>query len=360
MLLIVVGATGHERPWSPTTGGTARKVANEASCAVLVVRPPLVARQVRHLMTRDAAAVSPEAATAQVVDLLIERGIKAVPVVDRERRVVGIITGGDLLIRGRLGLRLSVQRDLSQQEFADQIRALQASGLSASDVMTPNPLTIGTEATLDEAIHLMATRSLKRLPVTDKRGRLEGILSRTDLLRHLASAPEPPPKAHQALPIRARIVGEVMDSQVPTVTSTALAEVVLQQVLNTPLRRVVVVDQDGKALGMITDRDLLAYADPPLRPGLLRVLAGWVSFQQTDGAVAASLRASGPATATDLMKPQVFAVTEETPLIEAIRVMVTRRVKRIVVLDAEGRPVGIVDRQRLLQSLTGQDPVPST
>jgi predicted transcriptional regulator len=40
--------------------------------------------------------------------------------------------------------------------------------------------------------------------------------------------------------------------------------------------------------------------------------------------------------------------------------MVTRRVKRIVVLDAEGRPVGIVDRQRLLQSLTGQDPVPST
>lgn len=44
--LIVIGATGHERPWSVTAGGTARRIANEARCAVLIVRPPLEVQRV--------------------------------------------------------------------------------------------------------------------------------------------------------------------------------------------------------------------------------------------------------------------------------------------------------------------------
>ena len=349
--LILVGATGHERPWSPTTGGTARKVANEAGCAVLVVRPPLIARQVQHVMTHDVASVSPTATTAEVVDMLIRRSIKAVPVVDGQRRVLGIITGGDLLARGRLGLRLSVQRDLSSEELASQIRALETNGQTARDVMTPNPLTIRREAALEDAVHLMVTRKLKRLPVTADRGLMAGMISRIDVLRHLAGAPEPPPEAHQTLPIRARTIGEVMDLQVPIIASTALAEDVLRKILSMPLRRVVVIDDDHRALGIITDRDLLTYADSALRPGLMRVLAGLVSPQPADGSALAPPRASGPVTALDLMNPHIFTVRAETPLIEAIRQMVTRRVKRLVVLDAEGRPIGFVDRQCLLQSL---------
>jgi len=353
--LILVGATGHERPWSPTTGGTARKVANEAHCAVLIVRHPTIARKVHHLMTRDVVSTSPTATTVEVVDLLIRRGIKAVPVVDGQRRVVGIITGGDLLTRGHLGLRLSVQRDLSPEEFGSQIRALEGSGQTARDVMTPNPLTVGSEAALEEAVHLMVSRKLKRLPVTDEKGRLVGVISRTDVLRHLAGAPEPPPEAHQMLPIRARTVGQVMAPDVPMVASTALAEEVLRKILDTPLRRVVVIDDAGTALGIIDDRDLLAYAEPSQRHGLVRVLAGLVSPQQAGGALIPS-RTSGPPTAVDLMKAHIFALRVDTPLIEAIRQMVTQRVKRMVVLDAEGKPVGIVDRRRLLQSLVAPDP----
>ena len=354
--LIVVGATGHERPWSPTTGGTARKTANEAGSAVLVVRPPLVARRVRHVMTRQVAAVTPEATTAEMMDILVQRGIKAVPVVDEGRQVVGIVTGGDLLSRGHLGLRLSVHRDLTPEEVADEIRALEASGQRARDVMTPNPVTVGDEAPLERAIHLMATRNLKRLPVTDAEGRLVGILSRTDVLRHLAAATEPPAEAHEALPVRARTAGEIMEPEVPTVPETALAEVVLQRVLSTPLRRVVVVAPTGQASGIITDRDLLAYADPALRPGILQALAGRLA---PPVAGLAAGRATGPITAATLMRPQVFAVRPDTPLVEAIRLMVARRVKRLVVLDAEGRPVGVVDRQRLLQSLVEKGDVSS-
>lgn len=104
------------------------------------------------------------------MELLVRRDIKAVPVVDEERRVVGIITGGDLLSRGRLGLRLSLQRDLTAEEFAEQVRALETAGQTVREVMTPGSLTVGPETALDEAIHLMATRNLKRLPVTDGQG----------------------------------------------------------------------------------------------------------------------------------------------------------------------------------------------
>ena len=326
-------------------------MANEAPCGVLVIRPPLLARRVRDVMTRDVASVVATAPLAEAVELLVQRGIKAVPVLDEERHVVGIITGGDLLARGRLGLRLSVQQDLSQEEFAEQLLALRTAGQTIREVMTPNPLTIGPDASLDEAIHLMVTRNLKRLPVADSQGRLAGILSRTDVLRQLAATPEPPTAVHGAMPLQARTAGEAMDPKVPVVPICTPIEVVLQRVLGAPSRRVVVVDQAGKAVGIVADRDLLAFADPAMRPSLLQALAGRLAPQQVATDVLNPAHAHGPLTAADVMRQHVFSVTTETPTIEVIRLMVTRRVKRLVVLDAEGHPAGIIDRQRLLRSL---------
>jgi len=351
--MIVVGATGHERPWSLTSGGTARKVANEAPCGVLVVRPPLVAREVHDVMTREVASVAATAPLSEAVELLVRRDIKAVPVVDEEKHVVGIITGGDLLSRGRLGLRLSVQQDLNADEFAEQLRALETAGQIVQEVMTHNPLTVRPETSLREAIHLMATHNLKRLPVTDGRGRLEGILSRVDVLRQLAATPEPTPEAHWTPPVRARTAAEAMDPEVPVVQSSTPVDAVLKRVLATPLRRVVVVDETGKVAGIVADRDLLAFADPVMRPGILQALAGRLAPQQVGEGSLRPSHTRGPLTAADVMRRHVFSVTPETPILDVLRLMVTRRVKRLVVLDAEGRPAGILDRQRLLRGLVG-------
>jgi CBS domain-containing protein len=54
--------------------------------------------------------VTPATSLAEVVELLLRRNVKAIPVVDERRRVVGIITGGDLLRRGGLDLRLSLEQ----------------------------------------------------------------------------------------------------------------------------------------------------------------------------------------------------------------------------------------------------------
>src|SRR5581483_3798310 len=82
--LVVAGATGLEHPWSVTLGGTAAGVAIEAACSVLLVRD---------LMVRAVSAVTADTPLSDVVELLLRRDVKALPVLDPRRRVVGIITG---------------------------------------------------------------------------------------------------------------------------------------------------------------------------------------------------------------------------------------------------------------------------
>src|SRR6266511_3305445 len=72
--LIVLGATGHEHPWSLTMGGTAWRVTSEAPRAVMVIRPPRNARWVRDVMVRHVSTVTLQTSLAEVVGLLLRQG----------------------------------------------------------------------------------------------------------------------------------------------------------------------------------------------------------------------------------------------------------------------------------------------
>jgi len=343
--VIIIGATGRERPWSPTAGGTARRVANEAHCAVLLVRPPLRSYRVGDVMSRHVTTVTPDTPIQVVVDQLVRRGVKALPVVDREGRVVGIITGGDLMRRGGLGIRLSLRGSISDPDLAVWSRQVERSGLTAGQVMTPNPRTVTPDTLLDEAILLMVRHSVKRLPVTADGGRLAGIISRTDLLRALA-ADRPTAESRSAAMVLGRRAGDLADPDVAAVGPAASLEDVLAAVLASPFRRVVVVDAERHVLGIITDRDLLRRASPPDRPGLIDRLAG-----RRDPA---SRAVAGSVTAAALMNPDVFTIPADAPLSLAIERFLTLRVKRLVVVDADRRLIGILDRRAVLRSLVEQ------
>jgi CBS domain-containing protein len=342
--LIVIGATGHERPWSPTAGGTARRVANEARCAVLLVRPPLLSHRVGDVMSRHVTTVTPDTPLRTVVDQLIRRGVKALPVVDGERRILGIITGGDLLRRGKLGVRLSLHGTLDQAELTAQVKQLESSGRTARSVMTTNPWTVTADASLDEAIHALVRHGIKRLPVVEDGGRLVGIVSRTDLLRALAADHPVAPPGIPTVALAHR-VGDVAMPGVSTVAPTASAEEVLTAILASPFRRVVVTDANRHVLGIITDREVLARGDPANRPSLFDRLAGRTST--ISGLI------SGPVTAASLMDRDVFTIPAEATVADAVQQFLALRVKRLVVVDADRRLVGILDRRAVLGSLVG-------
>ncbi|MBD0688231.1 CBS domain-containing protein [Streptomyces sp. CBMA123] len=137
-------------------------------------------RIVGELMTPAVVHVRPDTGFKEIVRLLAEHDITAVPVLDQEDRPLGLVSEADLLLNEAAqedpaGLLLTP--DLPPRERA-RSRATTAVGLMTTPAVCARP-----EWTVVEAARLMQSERVKRLPVVDEAGRLVGIVSRSDLLR---------------------------------------------------------------------------------------------------------------------------------------------------------------------------------
>lgn len=294
-------------------------------------------RPVREIMTPNPITVSPDTPVAEIVELLLKESFKAVPVIDHAHQVIGLISDGDLINRGGMPLRLSVGQVLDEATLREQLRSIREAGKLARDIMTPAPVCIDARTPIDRVARRMVQSNFKRLPVLDERGQLIGIVSRVDVLHSLVNvtvAIEQP--AHSG----GTTVGEVMSPQVPTVEEdTPLADIVERMVAGN-LRRVIVLDQRGLPVGLITDGDLVARVTPKQRSGVIAALLGH-----------GPARPSGDASARQIMSEGVLSGPPGTPLASAVGQMLERQTKRFVVVDDQGKPVGLVDRQMALRAL---------
>jgi CBS domain-containing protein len=356
--LLVLGASGREYPWHSPISETARRVANEAACAVMLVRSSALQRPVRKIMTSTVARVTKLTPLSEVVSYLIERGVKLLPVVSDEQRVLGVITLGYLLTHDQTFRRLDLQRVTSTEHLGQYVRRLFTAEKTAGDVMRRRPLVVRDDDTLESAAQRMVAQNVTRMPVVNAEGKLVGMLDQADILRSYTDLPQtsdmgPGGDMQQASPPQQ--VGEAVLSHVPLVAlGTPLPEV-LHQVQQTPLRRVIVIDSDGKAVGVIADLDILASRGLAVRRNPILALAGRFSLRVPED-LFGRRSSSGPLTAQQVMRPRLFAVTPTTPAAEAVRLMLAHGIKRLVVVDERGRPLGLVDRQQLLRSLLGGPP----
>lgn len=145
---------------------------------------PTLEREVREIMTSEVLVTSPEATPYEVARAMVEERVDALPVVDAERRVLGIVSEDDLLSRinfphGKVldGLRAlfgQVDRRLSQAVARD------VSGLMSRDVEVARP-----EDSLQAIAERMMERHLRVLPVVDADRRLVGMVSRRQVLQAL-------------------------------------------------------------------------------------------------------------------------------------------------------------------------------
>ncbi len=306
-------------------------------------------RLVRDVMTRHVVSVAPQTPLAEVVDLLLRHrhAFKAVPVIDAQRQVVGILTDSDLVTRGGAQQSLSLAELIDRQLLAAQLAQMRQAGKTAAQVMTAPVVTVSEEAALAHAVSLMTSRQLKRLPVVDRHNRLVGMLSRLDVLRTVVTGPAATPQA-SAPPGAAQTVGDVMQRPVPTVPLDADLAEIAEQMVTAELKRVIVVDAEGRAIGLIRDADLLRRLQPEAQSGLLALLMGRGPVERLPNL-----------TAAELMTPSVLSGPASVPLLDAIQQMVTQQRRRFVVVDEAGRPVGLVDRQTLLHAVAGEDrPLP--
>ncbi|WP_328965014.1 CBS domain-containing protein [Streptomyces virginiae] len=131
---------------------------------------------VSDVMTHTAVAIGREASYKEIVELMDEWKVSAVPVLEGEGRVVGVVSEADLLPKEEF------RQD--DPRLPDQLEeASKAGGVLAEELMSSPAVTVHPDATLAEAAQIMARKRVKRLPVVNGVGMLEGVVSRSDLLK---------------------------------------------------------------------------------------------------------------------------------------------------------------------------------
>ncbi len=133
---------------------------------------------VKDVMTTHVVAVRKNASFKDMAARLREHKVSAFPVLDDENKVVGVVSEADLLTKEALEYTEPgrVSSILHHREQA------KAAAITAADLMTKPPVTIGPNEFVSHAARLMYSRKVKRLPVVDDDGRLIGIISRADVL----------------------------------------------------------------------------------------------------------------------------------------------------------------------------------
>ena len=135
--------------------------------------------EVKAFMTGAPVFVEPDASALAALDLMIDAAIRHLPVVSRNDRVCGVLSFDDL--RAALPIPISLKVPLAAEDRRSLL------DLSVGDIMTYSPVTVASDAALEEAVEKMLEGHFGCLPVVDQDGRLDGILTETDLLDALAT-----------------------------------------------------------------------------------------------------------------------------------------------------------------------------
>lgn len=148
---------------------------------------PILARDI---MTVDVITVKADEDLEKVSRLLLKHRISGLPVVDDGGKVVGIISEGDLLVKGKevevpshsVVLGAVIYLD-SLKRFYDELKRVFA--LSVGELMTKKVYTVRPEATRAELSSLMADKGINRIPVVDENNKLVGIVTRQDIIKSI-------------------------------------------------------------------------------------------------------------------------------------------------------------------------------
>ncbi len=111
---------------------------------------------VKEIMTKDVVTVPLATPVREVADLLSERNVSGVPVVDDEGRVLGVVSELDVVSRR---------------------------GATAADIMSKQVISVTEDTDVDEVLHLFLNQRIRRVPVLSDGQHLAGIVSRSDLVR---------------------------------------------------------------------------------------------------------------------------------------------------------------------------------
>ncbi|WP_330181396.1 CBS domain-containing protein [Nocardia sp. NBC_01503] len=274
-------------------------------------------KTVADVMTRDVVSVPEDMPFHEVVRVLAGHNVSGVPVLDRKRRVVGMVSEADLLDRqARLGGAPGIKTWISLRRKASARKGV---GRTAVELMNHPLVAVGPDTRVSAAAAVLARHGVKRAAVVDPGGVLVGIVSRKDLLT-----------------VYLRSDAELADE--------IRAEVLEKAMWLTPSE--VGVDIRN---GVVTLRGTVESS------GMIEVITALT--EAVDGVVGVHNEIVAD-TARDIMHPGVQTIAESDSIAVAACRMRDLGVGALPVHDHYGAPVGIVtDRDLLVKCVAaGKDP----
>jgi CBS-domain-containing membrane protein len=299
---------------------------------------------VAQVMRTDVASVGTSTPAVDAMRQLVAATFSGLPVVDDAGAVVGFVTDTDLLGTELVALDASEQRTLSPNAGADLLGDLERSGKLVGDVMRRPAITVSPASSLREAARSMHEHGVKSLPVVDEAGKLVGVLGRLDVLQAIASGHATRGGTTiAALPQERARVADVMEQQAPSVVRTAPLHDVLDRLLDTTSRQIVVVDDERHPVGVISPGDLIQRVGTGDRPSVLTRLRS-----RFDEDAAREVRRLVGERAGDLMVTPVVTIRDDASVLDALKFMVGKHIKCVPVVDTTGSLVGVVSRAAVL------------
>ncbi len=238
-------------------------------------------------MSQPVLSVSPDASLEEAYDVMVEGRISSLPVLDRDRLVVGLISRSDLLRVGR-----------QEAGSRPEAQVLTLPERTVSDEMTHEVLTVSPEMTLEVAAKLMVKNRVHRVVVTED-GKARGVLSTRDLMRVIDEKGTNDP------------VSDYMSSPVFTIRAEEGLGMAVERLEKARVTGLVVVEDDW-AVGVFTQTEALE--------------ARYLPRSTAVG---------------DVMSPRILTLGPRTRLHRAAAQAATTGVRRVVVQEGENL-VGIL------------------
>ncbi|MEU5100499.1 CBS domain-containing protein [Streptomyces sp. NPDC020996] len=163
---------------------------------------PVPELQVRHVMRRTVAGITADTPFLEVARLLAREQVGAAPVVDADQRVIGVIAESDLLARA--ASLASDERPGTFERLFGRRQAPEGDGGTAATLMTAPALTVHPWTHVLEAARQAARSRIRQIYVTDHKGTLVGVVSRSELLHALV---------REDAAIREEVVSKVMKEE---------------------------------------------------------------------------------------------------------------------------------------------------
>lgn len=261
---------------------------------------------VRDLMTRNIVTCSRDADLASVASTMAGGRVHAVFVLDEAGRPEGVVSDFDMLAGEWLGV---------DEEGLSTMKSI-----TAGELMTTPVETVGADATLAAAAARMRELRLSRLLVTDEQGAAVGVISVSDLVAPLGRER-----------VSRRTVRDVMSYAIVTCSPETALPAAARAMTERRSRSIVVINESGQAVGVITGNDLLTLYESP-QPAT---------------------------TAKDLMR-QPITCDIDLPLRDAIDLIIRNEVHRVVVTDSatgDAAPAGILSTSDVIREMAHESSV---